>query len=61
MMGDDTDPEEGGIGALLTARHPFHAKADFEFLDAVFGVFAPLAVPDQYVGCTAGRLLALTW
>jgi hypothetical protein len=23
----DPDPEEGGIGALLTARHAFHAKS----------------------------------
>ena len=33
VMGNDTDPEEGGIGTLLTARHALHAKADFELLE----------------------------
>ena len=43
VMGNDTDPKEGGIGTLLTARHALHAKADFELLDAVLGILAPLA------------------
>ena len=56
VMGNDTDPEEGGIGTLLTARHALHAKADFELLDAVLGILAPLAVPDQHVGGTSGLI-----
>lgn len=46
---NDPNPEEGGIGALLTARYALHAKADFQLLDAVLGIFAPLAVPDQHI------------
>ena len=53
IVGDDPDSEEGRISALLAARHPFHAEADFEFLDAILGMFTPLAVPDQHIGGTA--------
>ncbi len=55
-MGDGPDPEEGVIGAFLTTRYPFHVEADFELLDAIFGVFVPLAVPDQHIGGTAGTI-----
>ena len=30
VMGNDTDPEEGGVGTLLPARHALHGKAHFE-------------------------------
>ena len=56
VTGNDTDPEEGGIGTLLTARYALHAKADFELLDTILGMLAPLAVPDQPVGGTSGLI-----
>lgn len=39
---------------LQSARHAPHAKADLQFLDAVLGVLAPLAVPDQHIGNASG-------
>ncbi len=56
VMGDDADPEESGIGAFLATGHAFHAKADFEFLDAIFGMLSPLAVPDQHIRRTAAAV-----
>lgn len=53
VMGHDADPEESRIGTFLTAGHPLHTKSDFEFLDAILGMFTPLAVPDQHIGGTA--------
>lgn len=47
VMGDHADTEEGGIGCQLPARHTLHTKADLQFLDAIFGYFAPLAIPNQ--------------
>lgn len=40
----------------LSTRHPFHAKADLEFLDAVLGNFTALAIPEQR---RFGRLYAI--
>ncbi len=56
VMGNDADPEKCSIGIFLTTRHPFHAKADFEFLDPVFRVFAAAPVPDQHIGGTASAV-----
>ena len=60
IVGDDSDPEECGVSALLTARHTLHAKADFEFLDAILGMFPALAVPDQHIGGTCNGLQSKT-
>lgn len=49
IMGDDPQPEESRVGSLLSTRHPFHPEADFQLLDAVLGMFAPLVVPDQHI------------
>lgn len=56
VMGDNPDPEERGIGTFLTTRHSLHAKADFEFFDAIFGMLTPLAIPDQHVGSTTAAV-----
>lgn len=56
IVGDDADSEESGIGAFLTTGHPFHAKADLEFLDAILGMLTPLAIPDQHIGGTAATI-----
>ena len=56
VMGDDADPEERGIGTLLTTGHPLHTKADFELLDAVLGMLTPLAIPDQHIGSAAAAV-----
>jgi hypothetical protein len=53
----EPDAEEGSIGGKLSAGHTLHAEADLQFLDAVFGHLAALAIPDQ--GC-CGRLDAVT-
>ena len=47
IVGDNADSEESGFGAFLATGHPFHTKADFEFLDAILGMLTPLAIPDQ--------------
>ncbi|MDA8113698.1 MAG: hypothetical protein M0Z43_03085 [Acidithiobacillus sp.] len=57
VMGNDTDPEEGSMGAFLAEGHALYAKADLELLDAVFGILAPLAVTDQHVGGTSGLMV----
>ena len=49
IVSDDADTKESGIGGKLPAGHAFHAKADLQFLDAVFGDLAPLALPGQGV------------
>ena len=56
VMGDNPDPEERGIGTFLTTRHSLHAKADFEFFDAIFGMLTPLAIPDQHVSGTVATI-----
>ncbi len=47
VMGDHADAKERGIGCKLPAGHALHAKADFQFLDAVLGYLAALAIPHQ--------------
>lgn len=47
VVGDDADAEERGIRGELSAGHALHAEADLQFLDAVLGHLAALAVPDQ--------------
>lgn len=60
IVGDNTDSEDGGIGALLTAEHPFHVEPILSSLDVIFGVFAPLTVPDQHVGGIAPAVAGIT-
>ena len=56
IVGDDADPEKCGIGVFLTTGHPFHTKADFEFLDAILGMLTPLAIPDQHISGTLATI-----
>ena len=56
IVGDDADPEKCGIGVFLTTGHPFHTKADFEFLDVILGMLTPLAIPDQRISGTVATI-----
>ena len=49
IVRNDADAEEGGIGGQLPAGHTLHAKANLQFIDAVLGHIAALAISDQGV------------
>jgi len=61
IVGNDANPEEGGVGAFLAtglaackAYAPCQSRFSVPYMDAVLGVLAPLAVPDQHIGSASG-------